>query len=112
MSSVKRQLGLNTYRNHTDLSPDKDLNWTELNKFIHKDYVKPVTIVGQTPMLNAKEDAHNIIGGRYVLCVPDTIHSEVKRAIHIIELLALECFCQIIGQGDIHCIAMEGKFTT
>ena len=51
-------------------------------------------------MLNAIEDAHN------------TIYREVKRAIiiHIIESLALEHFCQFIDQ-DIHCIAMEGKFT-
>ena len=69
------------------------MNWTELNKFIHKDFVKPATTVGQTPikMLNAKEDAHSII------------HREVMRAIHIIESLALERFCQIIGyKAPIH----------
>ena len=65
--------------------------------------MKPTTIVGQPPMLNAKEDAHSIIRDTYVLCVPDTIHREVMRAIHIIESLALERFCQIIGyKASIH----------
>ena len=53
--------------------------------------MKPATIVGQPPMLNSKEDAHSII------------HREVMRAIHIIESLALERFCQIIGyKAPIH----------
>ena len=59
--------------------------------------MKPATIVGQTPLLNAKADAHN------------TIYTEVEKAAHIIESLKNEPFLLAADRGN-HGNAMEVKF--
>ena len=59
--SVATDMAFVMYRSQTDRRKDRKSNWTEFNKFLHKDNAKPATIVGQAPILNAKSDSHNTI---------------------------------------------------
>ena len=97
-TSTAKDMAFVIYREKTDRYNDKKSDWTELNKFLYKDQVKPATIVGQTPILNAKADAHN------------TIYTIGERGKFIVNALGEEHVFFTVDQG-IHGPAMEVKFT-
>ena len=86
------------YRQNTDRSKDILSDWTEFNKYTHKDDTKPASIVGMMPLLNQKADEH------------ETIYTIGERQRHISEVLGQEHTWQTTDQA-IHLPSQEVKWT-
>ena len=96
--SKATDMAFNMFRSQTDKYKDRIADWMEYNKFLYEDKVKPATIVGQAPLLNAKADSHN------------TIYTVGERGRFIVNTLGEENVWFMVDQG-IHGPAMEVKFT-
>ena len=86
------------YQENTDRSYDKKANWTEFNKFLYKDNVKPASIVGQTPLLDAKVNRH------------DTVNTVIGRVKFIAEKMG-EDHVWITTDQDVLAPSEETKWT-
>ncbi len=97
-TSVAKDLAFMLYRANTNHSTDKKADWTEFNKFLHKKDLKPASVVDQTPILNAKADAH------------DTIYTCGERGRYIAREVGADHVFFTVDQG-LHGPAQEVKWT-
>ena len=86
------------YREKTDQTNDKKADWTEFNKYVYRDRVKPASIIGQIPLLNAKANQH------------DTINTAVERGRYIAQQIG-EDHVWFTNDQDIFAPSEETKWT-
>ena len=96
-TAVAKDMAFILFRSRTNRYCDQKSNWTYFNKYLHKEENKSASIVGQTPILNAKSDAHN------------TIYTVGERGKVIANTLGQKHVLFTVDQG-IHGPAMEVKF--